>query len=52
MKIKFIGTGGAFEPRYGNSAALLEFQHKTILIDAGFTVYGRDVRQRSMINDQ
>jgi ribonuclease BN (tRNA processing enzyme) len=41
MKIKFIGTGGAFEPQYGNSAALLRFQDKTLLIDAGFTVYGR-----------
>lgn len=41
MKIKFIGTGGAFDPRYGNSAALLEIGNKTLLIDAGFTVYGR-----------
>lgn len=41
MNIKFIGTGGAFEPRYGNSAALLHFQNKALLIDAGFTVYGR-----------
>jgi hypothetical protein len=41
MKIKFIGTGGAFEPQYGNSAALLDFQDKILLIDAGFTVYGR-----------
>lgn len=41
MKIKFLGTGGAFEPQYGNAAALLEFQNKTLLLDAGFTVYGR-----------
>jgi len=41
MKIKFIGSGGAFEPRYGNSAALLELGGKTLLVDAGFTVYGR-----------
>jgi ribonuclease BN (tRNA processing enzyme) len=40
MKIKFIGTGGAFEPQYGNSAALLQFRGKTLLIDAGFTIYG------------
>ncbi|MDB5263711.1 MAG: fold metallo-hydrolase [Adhaeribacter sp.] len=41
MKIKFIGTGGAFEPEYFNSAALLTFNNKTFLIDAGFTVYPR-----------
>jgi ribonuclease BN (tRNA processing enzyme) len=41
MEIKFIGTGGAFEPQYGNSAALLHFQEKILLIDAGFTVYAR-----------
>lgn len=41
MKLKFIGTGGAFEPDYYNSAAILTFQNKTFLIDAGFTVYSR-----------
>jgi hypothetical protein len=41
MKIQFIGTGGAFEPEYGNSAALLRLGNKTLLIDAGFTIYGR-----------
>jgi ribonuclease BN (tRNA processing enzyme) len=41
MEIKFIGTGGAFEPQYGNSAALLRLGEKILLIDAGFTVYGR-----------
>ncbi|MDQ4139930.1 MAG: MBL fold metallo-hydrolase [Bacteroidota bacterium] len=39
MKIKFLGTGGAFEPGYGNSAAILEINQQSILIDAGFTVY-------------
>ncbi|PSR54331.1 MBL fold metallo-hydrolase [Adhaeribacter arboris] len=39
MKIKFLGTGGAFEPTFGNSAAILEINRKNILIDAGFTVY-------------
>ncbi len=39
MKIKFLGTGGAFEPTYGNSAAILEMNQKSILIDAGFTIY-------------
>jgi len=41
MQIKFIGTGGAFEPAYYNAAAILNFREKTILIDAGFTVYPR-----------
>jgi ribonuclease BN (tRNA processing enzyme) len=41
MKLKFIGTGGTFEPQYGNAAALLSFRDKILLIDAGFTVYGR-----------
>ena len=41
MQIKFIGTGGAFEPAYYNSAAILHFREKVILIDAGFTVYPR-----------
>ncbi|RDC62164.1 MBL fold metallo-hydrolase [Adhaeribacter pallidiroseus] len=39
MQIKFLGTGGAFEPTYGNSAAIIEFQGKNLLLDAGFTVY-------------
>lgn len=39
MQIKFLGTGGAFEPTYGNSAALVELHGKKILLDAGFTVY-------------
>ena len=44
MDIKFIGTGGAFEPTYYNAAAILQFQEKSILIDAGFTVYPRLVQ--------
>ncbi|WP_114782708.1 MBL fold metallo-hydrolase [Botryobacter ruber] len=39
MQIKFLGTGGAFDVDYLNSAALLEFKDKTILLDCGFTVY-------------
>ena len=39
MPIKFLGTGGAFEPTFGNSAAIVEFQGKNLLLDAGFTVY-------------
>lgn len=39
MQIKFLGTGGAFDVEYLNSAALLEFRGKNILIDCGFTVF-------------
>ncbi|ALI98317.1 MBL fold metallo-hydrolase [Rufibacter tibetensis] len=39
MKFKFLGTGGAFDIDYGNSAALVEFKDQTILLDCGFTVY-------------
>ncbi|MCC9166694.1 MBL fold metallo-hydrolase [Pontibacter harenae] len=39
MQIKFLGTGGAFDIDYLNSAALLEFRGMHILIDCGFTVF-------------
>ena len=39
MDLKFIGTGGAFEYEYGNSAAWVDFGGKQILIDAGHSVY-------------
>lgn len=39
MQIQFLGTGGAFDPEYGNSAALVACSGKTFLIDCGFTVY-------------
>ncbi len=39
MHIKFLGTGGAFDTDYRNSAALLEFRGITLLIDCGFTVF-------------
>ncbi|NEM96912.1 MBL fold metallo-hydrolase [Pontibacter burrus] len=39
MQIKFLGTGGAFDVDYLNSAALLSFRGKNILIDCGFTVF-------------
>jgi len=38
-EIKFVGTGGAFDFEYGNSAALLNFQGKNILVDCGHTVF-------------
>jgi glyoxylase-like metal-dependent hydrolase (beta-lactamase superfamily II) len=39
MQIKFLGTGGAFDTDYLNSAALLDFKDIHLLIDCGFTVY-------------
>ncbi|MGV3540453.1 MAG: MBL fold metallo-hydrolase [Rufibacter sp.] len=39
MKFTFLGTGGAFDSEYGNSAALVQFKNHTILLDCGFTVY-------------
>ncbi|MBA9075349.1 MULTISPECIES: MBL fold metallo-hydrolase [Rufibacter] len=39
MKFTFLGTGGAFDIEFGNSAALVEFKTHTILLDCGFTVY-------------
>jgi ribonuclease BN (tRNA processing enzyme) len=39
MQIKFLGTGGAFDIDYLNSAAILTVREKCVLIDCGFTVY-------------
>ncbi|RAU82098.1 MBL fold metallo-hydrolase [Pontibacter arcticus] len=39
MQIKFLGTGGAFDTDYLNSAAILEFRSLNLLLDCGFTVY-------------
>lgn len=39
MQIKFLGTGGAFDTDYLNSAAVLAFRGIHLLIDCGFTVF-------------
>jgi ribonuclease BN (tRNA processing enzyme) len=39
MEIKFLGTGGAFDWKVGNSAAILDFRGKRILIDCGHSVF-------------
>lgn len=39
MEIKFLGTGGAFDHAYGNSAAWVTLGGKHLLVDCGNTVY-------------
>ena len=39
MKIKFVGTGGAFDYYYRNSAAIVSINNKNILVDAGNSIY-------------
>lgn len=41
MQIKFLGTGGAFDYEYGNSAAWIKMHGKNILVDCGYSVYPR-----------
>lgn len=49
MRIKFLGTGGAFDVDCLNSAALMEFRNKNILVDCGFTVFPTLVK-KNLIN--
>jgi len=44
MKVKFLGTGGAFHPGCGSSSAILQFG-KTILIDCGNDVFTKLLKQ-------
>lgn len=39
LSVKFIGTGGIFDYKIGNSSALIECEIGNILIDCGYTVY-------------
>lgn len=41
IDLRFIGTGGAHDVAYGNSAAVVKMGNKNILIDCGYSVYGR-----------
>jgi glyoxylase-like metal-dependent hydrolase (beta-lactamase superfamily II) len=41
MNIRFLGTGGAFDPHLGNSAAWVELNGSNILLDCGHSVYSR-----------
>ena len=47
MRIKFLGTGGAFHPHLGSSSALLQFG-KTILIDCGNDVGAKLMEEKLM----
>ena len=49
MKIKFLGTGGAFDYKYGNSSMWIEFRGKKILVDCGNSVY-RKLRETELAN--
>ena len=39
MEIKFVGTGGAFDYQYRNSAALVTMNQRRILVDSGNSIY-------------
>ncbi len=41
LSIRFIGTGGAFDTAYGNSAAIVVLKEMRILVDCGHTVFPR-----------
>lgn len=44
MKIRFLGTGGAFQVDQGNSSALVTISDRTFLVDCGHSVFPRLVR--------
>lgn len=41
MEIKFVGTGGAFEPHKGNASAIIEHEGTRVLIDSGYATLER-----------
>lgn len=49
MQIRFLGTGGAFDVDFLNSAALLKFREINLLLDCGYTVFPTLVK-KSLIN--
>lgn len=48
MKIKFLGTGSAFDYQLGNSAATMQTADKLFLIDCGATVYSK-LREHDLV---
>jgi ribonuclease BN (tRNA processing enzyme) len=49
MEIKFVGSGGAFDIDYGNSAAILSHNDDHILIDCGGMIYER-LRRKELVH--
>ncbi|MEL6671519.1 MAG: MBL fold metallo-hydrolase [Bacteroidota bacterium] len=47
MIFKFLGTGGAFDYEYGNSAVWVSLRGKNILVDCGNSVY-RTLRENKL----
>ncbi|MEO0897402.1 MAG: MBL fold metallo-hydrolase [Bacteroidota bacterium] len=50
MTVKFLGTGGAFDFKIGNSAMWIVLNGKNILVDCGHTVYPV-LRRNNLIDD-
>jgi len=45
MQFQFLGTGGAFDVEWGNSAALFQLNGYGLLVDCGHSVYGALVQK-------
>ncbi len=49
-QIKFVGTGGIFDYKIGNSAALIYMDFGKVLIDCGYTIFGT-LKDKHLIKD-
>jgi len=45
MKVKILGTGGAFDPKEGNSSFIITIQDKNYLVDCGEDVFKKLIEQ-------
>lgn len=50
MNIKFVGTGGAFEPHKGNASAIIEHNGTKVLIDSGYATLERLI-EKDLVKD-
>lgn len=50
MNIKFIGTGGAFEPHKGNASAIVTHGDTRVLIDCGYATLERLI-EKDLVKD-
>lgn len=50
MKIQFVGTGGAFDYKYGNSSAIVDHKGERYLVDCGHEVYS-DLRKKDAVEE-